>query len=484
MTEQPNIIFLVLDTARARSISPYKESGARTPFLSDLANNNIKFDQAISPAPWTLPAHVSMFTGLTPSEHQVNSWEDRLSEESTTLAGLLSQNGYQTVGFSHNMWLSNTFGLDTGFQDFNEQWQVFQNNTNLFKTAHNIQGLSLDQKIRQLADDILSSNPLINIVNAFYGKFIHNRYDHGARQTNKNIGKWLKKEWNSSNPFFLFANYLEPHIEYDPPEKFARRYCDGFTVAEAKNVSQKPINHNLGQDQLSSEDLEMLEALYKGEIDYLDKKLKDLFQILSQEDALEDSLIIIVGDHGENLGQSGLMSHMYSLHENLIRVPFIAKTPDNIQSEVTELVQTHDLFKLCLYYAGIEDLSKEVDSQLPPPLGTGREYVVSELLAENPPEDAVKRETNGQYDIQKFNKLRKYRRIIRSGSLKYESIIDGPNRLYEVNGFTEKIIHNEDSTELERQLSEYVSEKKVKTTTEESNLEGNIEGKLKDLGYL
>ncbi|TVT94770.1 sulfatase [Haloferax volcanii] len=484
MPERPNIVFLVLDTARARSLSPYNISGAETPFLSKLAEDNLFYEQAISPAPWTLPAHVSMFTGLTPTEHQVNSWEDRLSKESTTLAGLLSDSGYQTTGFSHNMWLSNTFGLTTGFQDFNEQWQLIQSETNLFNTAHHLQGLSFTEKVKQISSDIFSNNPLANVINAIYAKFIHNRSDHGANQTNKNIKKWLNKEWDQSKPFFLFANYLEPHIEYDPPKEYVDKYCDGVSVKDAKEIPQEPVKHILGDIQLSQDDFESLRALYKGELDYLDQKIREVFGILSDVGALENSVVIVVGDHGENLGENGLMSHMYSLHENLIRVPCIIKTPERKDQDIEEPIQTHDLFALCLHYSRVDFSLDSVDSQLPPPFAMPRDYTVSELLAENPPENAVHRETGGEYDEEKFESLRKSRQVIRKGGLKLERVIDGQNNLYEIDGFDETLSPEKNRSSLKENLDEYTTSKSTKMKNEESELDGNIEQQLKELGYL
>lgn len=484
MSEKPNIIFLVLDTARARSFSPYNNGESNPPFTTQLAEDNILFEEAITPAPWTLPAHVSMFTGLTPSEHQVNSWEDRLSEESDTLASLVSENGYQSIGFSHNMWLSNTFGLTTGFDDFNEQWQLFQSDTNLFQTAHHLQGLSSYEKVQRIAKDILSNNPATNIANAFYAKFIHNRHDHGAQQTNRNIKKWINSEWDQSSPFFLFANYLEPHIEYNPPTEFAQKYCQDFTVEEAKNVPQEPVRHMLGNLDLDDDQFKKLKSLYKGEIDYLDSKIEELFEILSDSGVLDNSLVILVGDHGENLGEDSMMSHMYSLKENLIHVPCIVKTPDNMCEDISKPIQTQDLFSLCLHYSD-SNPPENVDAQLPPPWGSSRNYTVSELLAENPPETAVQRETKGEYDSQKFSYLRKKRRVIRRDGYKYEDVINGPSRIYNIKRNTEVIVDdNEKEQDLHKELQEYISNKHKKSTTEESSLDGNIENQLKDLGYL
>ena len=100
--EQPDIIFIVLDTQRADRLGCYGRKKANTPNLDRFAAEGVLFEQAISPAQWTIPSHASMFTGLYPTAHQVTQSSQSLPAERPHLAELLRDSGYQTVAFCNN----------------------------------------------------------------------------------------------------------------------------------------------------------------------------------------------------------------------------------------------------------------------------------------------------------------------------------------------------------------------------------------------
>ena len=102
MKEIPDIIFIVLDTQRADRLGCYGHETAVTPHLDHFAQESILFEQAISPAQWTIPSHASMFTGLYPTTHQVTQSSQSLGPDTPHLAELLSRQGYETIGFCNN----------------------------------------------------------------------------------------------------------------------------------------------------------------------------------------------------------------------------------------------------------------------------------------------------------------------------------------------------------------------------------------------
>ena len=122
---QPNILFVVLDATRFDACSCYGHVAGTTPVLDRLAAEGVLFEQAISAAPWTLPAVTSMMTGLYPSQTDIYR-RRRLLPGFTTLPTLLRQHGYATFGVTNNDWLSQDFGLQQGFDVVHKLWQIWQ----------------------------------------------------------------------------------------------------------------------------------------------------------------------------------------------------------------------------------------------------------------------------------------------------------------------------------------------------------------------
>ena len=114
MNQKPNIIFLVLDTLRTERMSIYGYDRPTTPTLESLADDSTIFDWAVAPAPWTVPSHASMFTGLYPTVHQTNQSYASLPQGIPSLAELLRDNGYETVAFCNNPLVSCSTTASTG----------------------------------------------------------------------------------------------------------------------------------------------------------------------------------------------------------------------------------------------------------------------------------------------------------------------------------------------------------------------------------
>ena len=169
-----HIILITLDTTRADHLSGYGYHRKTSPCLDKIAQKGIKFLNAISPSPWTLPAHASLFTSLFPSQHGAISRLDTevlsgypLKQSDYVLARILKKQGFRTAGFVGGPFLKSEFGFSQGFDTYDDQWEG---------------------------------------------------YDRRAGKINEKVFRWLGK--NFSAPFFLFINYFDPHAPYDPPKKF------------------------------------------------------------------------------------------------------------------------------------------------------------------------------------------------------------------------------------------------------------------------
>ena len=294
----PNVLLIILDTARAQSLSLYGYQRSTSPHLAKLATTGAVFEKAVAPSSWTLPSHASMFTGRFPFELDVD-WAVSLDDRFPTLAEVLRESGYATAGFVANyFYTKETSGLSRGFIHYDAEKMspefVLQNSwvaKKFIKTVH--KWLDVHQALaRKTAAD----------VNA---EFLH----------------WLPTA--EGRPFFVFLNYFDAHDPYLPPEPFNKRFGTG---------KQK---HWLGPSssrEYSSAELAALVDSYDGSLAYVDEQVGNLLSTLEQSGVLQNTLIIVTSDHGEQFGErsADLVNHGNSLYMSSLHVPLILWHPATV----------------------------------------------------------------------------------------------------------------------------------------------------------
>jgi len=177
----PSVLLVTLDTTRADHLGCYGSPFASTPNLDQLARDGVRFDDALSPVPLTLPSHASILTGMVPRRHGVrNNALFRLGPEPAVLAGELQRHGYRTAAFVSAVVLDRITGLDRGFEHY-------------------------DDSVR------------IGSRRAF------NYKERAASQTNDAVFDHLE---SLTEPFFLWVHYFDPHLPFEPPEPFRARFPD------------------------------------------------------------------------------------------------------------------------------------------------------------------------------------------------------------------------------------------------------------------
>jgi arylsulfatase A-like enzyme len=300
-TAHPNVILLVLDTVRRDHLSCYGYERDTSPVLGALASEGLLFESALAPAPWTLPSHASMFTGLPPARHLAHHEHPILDESSVTLAERLAEIGYETAGFCNNPWLTDRTGMTQGFQIFVEPWR-----TQVSKGKFNL--------------------------NIFVDPDKHGFQDAGAGATLAEIRAWADAR-DASRPFFLFVNLIEAHSAYDPPPGFRNK----FTSVRLSRRDAQAINLNFTSlahaGRLSRRLLQTARDLYDGEIAYLDAWLDRFLSFLRERDLLDSSLLIVTSDHGEGFGEhrlceTPLVDHQLNLHDEVLAVPLVLRFPE------------------------------------------------------------------------------------------------------------------------------------------------------------
>jgi arylsulfatase A-like enzyme len=295
-----NILLIVLDTVRSESLSLYGYHKNTTPYLKELAKRGVCFDSAISPSPWTLPAHASMFTGKYP--HQLSSgWYAPLDNTFPTLAEVLGDVGYVTSGFVANTpYCSYETGLNRGFAHF-EDYAI--STGELFRSSSLVRRATLQ----------------------FFGlRRLSGNYDLLGRKNAANINEtflsWLDR--NSGKPFFTFLNYFDAHDPYLPPP--LSQNPDSWTTDQYRLACSWWF---MDKKDLKAHQIEEAKNAYESCISYLDGQIAHLFDELYQREVLENTVVIITSDHGEMFGEHGLYGHGNCLYRPVLQVPLVILYP-------------------------------------------------------------------------------------------------------------------------------------------------------------
>jgi arylsulfatase A-like enzyme len=329
----PNVLLIVMDTVRAQNLSVYGYHRKTTPNLERWAKTGVVFERAISTSPWTLPSHASMFTGRWPHELSTD-WEKALDGTHVTLAEALSAHGYITAGFVANTHYSGyEFGLDRGFVHY-EDYVV------------------TPQEI------LISSSLGRSIANNNWVRRVLGYYDNITRKdaaaVNNHFLAWLGR--TDYRPFFAFLNYFDAHEPYLPPHSFAGRF--GPDLPRGNHHLIQDLRRSLRQDWFKRPAHEILTEIdmYDATINYIDHQLDRLFSELQKRGLLENTVIIVTSDHGEQFGEHGLFLHGNSLYQPLLHVPLIISFPARVpgNKRVAVPVSLRDLPATVVEIIGIE----------------------------------------------------------------------------------------------------------------------------------
>ncbi len=330
----PNVLLIVLDTVRTQSLSLYGYARPTTPALERWARSGVLFERALSTAPWTLPSHAGMFTGRFP--HEVSAdWRKPLDATYPTLAEVFSMHGYATAGFVANYaYCDRESGLNRGFIHY-EDYLVSLPELILSSSLGRMVGNSYPLRRIIGYQDILGRKPATEVTREFL--------------------QWLAA--TPPRPFFVFLNYFDAHAPYLPHAPFAGRF------GPAAAATTRPLRfwlHEAGWVDLngaSPAEMRPLRDAYDATIADLDDQLGQLFRALDQRGLLQNTLIIVTSDHGEQFGEHGLMSHGNSLYLEVVHVPLLIAFPCCVPggTRVSESVSLRDLPATIVDLANIRD---------------------------------------------------------------------------------------------------------------------------------
>ena len=286
---KPNILLIVVDTLRADRLGSYGNAQGLTPFLDRFAAQALVFRHAYAPSSWTRPSMASLFTSRYPSQHGVVKIRIKLADAELTLAEILQQHGYRTAAFVTNVTLTPYVGFGQGFQSY----------------------VSIVGEGRKPRAELVRLHTLA----------------------------WLDGESirHSDSPLFLYLHYMEPHVPYSPPPPYVARFVkpgsniertiDDVNLKHAR-VKGRQLSGTLdAPTELTCEDLDALEAVYNAEVAALDFQLETLFADLQERGFLQNAIVVVSADHGEEFLEHGNLFHGNTLYDESIRVPLIVRVP-------------------------------------------------------------------------------------------------------------------------------------------------------------
>jgi arylsulfatase A-like enzyme len=269
-----NLLIIIADTLRADHLSCYGYSRKTSPFIDELSQRGILFENAIAQGTCTSPSIASLYTGLYSMDHGVYMVNTILPDNVFTLAESYLQNGFVTQSIKGNFFVSHKFNYDQGFQGFVDCFQEV---------------------------------PRIN--DAVY----------------KNAVKWLEQK--REKPFFLYLHFMDPHGPYTPPKQYDRFTSDKKRSTKKDIRTPTPSGYkHIGRYALVDGhwDLDYYLSKYDGEILYTDDLIRKVFNKLDQLKLTKKTLVILTSDHGEGFGEHGdYFDHGYLPYDDCAKVPFI-----------------------------------------------------------------------------------------------------------------------------------------------------------------
>lgn len=325
MSDRPNVVVLLLDAARLDRFSCYGHSRETTPFIDSLAADGTVYDAAYSTSVWSLPAYGSLFTGELPSEHGAVNWESVVGKN--TLVSELDD-AYSTYCISPHI-MSRRFGMTEKFDE--DIFAPVPHKELLFEPDPVIDNLRSRNDVSATAfvEEWLSERTFRTFPNAAYQVLKKKGYEFGFWDDSgaQNVFDSVTDEMLDSEPFFLFTNFVETHKPYYVPRKWALEYTDA-SPAEINRVNRIDSKAaTAGEIEISESDRQLLLDLLDGSLRYMDEQIEAFYRRLEAQGVAEDTVFVVLSDHGDLFGEWGVWEHQAVIHRDLCNVPLIINTP-------------------------------------------------------------------------------------------------------------------------------------------------------------
>lgn len=315
-----HVIIYVLDALRADHLGCYGYSRPTSPHIDALARDGIVFENCFTATTWTRPVAASLLSGVYPGVHRTRTRTEMFSAAIPRLPELLAQGGFRSAAFVTMGNIGRDIGFGRGFDEYHD----------LFRDP-----AILGQRRR---------------LDAVAAAMLHARDEEmalpRAEDINPPLFRWLEAQGAASTFSFIWS--IEPHVPYDPPPGYRR-----FAPPER-------IRPNEGeQDDIraaGAADRQRLMALYDDEIAYNDACLGQITDYLKAHNLFDDTLFVVLGDHGEAFYEHEVYAHGHAPFDEVIHVPLIIKLPGQAQAgaRVAALTELIDVLPTVLAGAGLD----------------------------------------------------------------------------------------------------------------------------------
>jgi arylsulfatase A-like enzyme len=303
-----NVIIIGIDTLRPDHLGCYGYERDTSPRIDELSMRGTLFEDALSQSPWTLTSFASVFTSLYPSQHGASAMDSRLRTDIPTLAMILLKRGYSTAAIVNAPFLRPEYKLDRGFEYYD------------YKPP-------------------------------FAGRI--------ADGTTADALSWI--DAHADEPFFVFVHYFDPHLPYSPPEPYRAQFYPDYAgnLPSSFSLDLYPRARATSFETLkalSPDDWDYIRALYDGEIRFTDKAVGELLEGIDAKGLRENTLVILLSDHGEEFFEHEGFEHGHTLYNELLNVALVMSLPGRIPEgkRVSGHVRLIDVAPTVLDFLGIE----------------------------------------------------------------------------------------------------------------------------------
>jgi arylsulfatase A-like enzyme len=436
-----HVIVISLDTARADFLGCYGNGFIQTPHIDRLAKESILFTDCMTVVPTTLASHTALFTGKYPHNHGTPRNGFMINKENVMLPEVLKEAGFHTAGFLGSFALDSRFDFSQGFDHYDEEFEQFIGRDGVDQNQRKAESVT-DAVINYLDDKGIPAN------------------------------------------LFLFAHYFDPHGPYAPPVEYCRMY--------ENNDSYRSWLEDIQGDLLKWDRNDAINAVcYAGEMTYTDEHVGRLIDYLRQKEILEEAILVITSDHGENFKEHPVnWNHGYTVYQTTMQSICIFRLPGATRAgtRIEQLYSNIDICPTLLAYLGL-DIPGGIDGEAVD-LRPGDDEI--SISARTRFGEATKPHKDVETDPRWFNNRKA--RCIRSGNYKYirtpfkdtEELYDLSKDPYEKTN----LLINPSSRNLEK--ADFLKEQLLTWTDSADPLASHFEPgqreetikRLKSLGYL
>jgi arylsulfatase A-like enzyme len=343
------IVLVVLDSLRYDVFYNYLEKD-ESPFLKSFVESNVDFTGATATAPWSLPSHASMFTGMYPREHGALRANTRIGKDTPTLINRLNDHGFTTACFTANGFINPEFGFSG--------WDHRPDHYGHARFPDGDSPLSDETGISKIFDALgqvaNSEKPHKSLLNAIYAQAKRSppvADDHGKIMT-RDLVQWLD-QLPRREDLFLFCNYMETHDYHKQLSSLYKRLWNVAHKSDLDTIQSKLRRTDLDPNEqvFSDQESSLFKRIMMDELRYVDHLLDNINSALHQNGRGDDCVFIICSDHGEGAGEQGFVYHaLGGLTEPIVRVPLIISAPNQRGSTIKKRVSLSWLYSSVLNF--------------------------------------------------------------------------------------------------------------------------------------